>query len=40
MTKIDKRKTVIHLIEKDAIFNTRIIAETVANKIKKGAQLL
>lgn len=40
MMKIDKRKTVIHLIEKDAMFNTRIIAETLANKIKRGAQLL
>lgn len=40
MTKIDKRKTIIHLIEKDAVFNSRVLAETVANKIKKGAQLL
>lgn len=40
MTKIDKRKTVIHLIERDAVFNTRILAETVAGKIKRGAQLL
>lgn len=40
MTKTDKRKTIIHLIEKDEVFNTRIIAGTIANKIKKGGILL
>lgn len=40
MTKTNRRKTVIHLIEKDAVFNTRIIAGTIANKIKKGGILL
>lgn len=31
----DKRKTVVHLVEKDGIFNLRILSEIVAKKIKE-----
>lgn len=32
----DRRKTVIHLVEKDEMLNLRILSEIIARKIKNG----
>lgn len=34
--KTNKRKTVVHLIERETSINLRVMAETVARKIVKG----
>ena len=38
MTK-DKRKMTVRLIESGEVLNTRVIAEIIANKIRKGEGL-
>lgn len=32
----DRRKTVIHLVEKDEMLNLRVLSEIIAQKIKNG----
>lgn len=35
----NRRKTTVRLVETGELFNTRVIAEIVANKIKRGEHL-
>ena len=36
MTRVDDRKMTVKLVERDEVLNLRILAETIADKIRKG----
>ena len=39
MQSKEKRKMTVHLVEKNEVFNLRVLSEVVARKIKKGELL-
>lgn len=36
MTKTDNRKMIVRLVEQNEVHNFRILAETIADRIRKG----